>query len=502
MLDTDAGFGDAMVARLKKFLLRSKVEIERLEWRCLALRGAGVDAAAAGLRAALGRSRRAAICRSSGTAGRGIDLLGPKDVVLDPAAGPLPEGIIPVRAGRRRGLPDRLGHPGHGQRAHRQDDRRRGGPGGAVGELHQGLLHRSGAGRPARFAGQQRAPPPRRRRGRPDADPDADRLAFGMTLHAGPRSAMPPATPATDADRRRPTWRTDKVVGTVTSAAWSPELGAWIALAYLHRTVEAPGPVRVRSGDGLGGAQPARVALLPRLDRPARELELGIRAHPLRRTAGRRGGATHSIAASTTPFTLPADVLTGLAIVAMAVLVCVRWPLRTRKVRAAARRLAASAASTGRPYLPWIAVADRLRRLGALQLPGARDPGQSPDLQLHHRRHRPLLPAQDAAVPGLAGRRPGHRPPGLSGRSEASGAAVGASGAGAEAGATVSVSTVSYIVWGALGVAVLVLWGLSYLRPTAVATPRDVVGRLATLPIVRVVLVLGFMWLGWHLFAR
>ena len=56
---------------------------------------------------------------------------------------------------------------------------------------------------------------------------------------------------------------TDKVVGTVTSAAWSPELGAWVALAYLHRTVEAPGPVRVRSGDGLGGAHPARVALPP-----------------------------------------------------------------------------------------------------------------------------------------------------------------------------------------------------------------------------------------------
>jgi hypothetical protein len=66
----------------------------------------------------------------------------------------------------------------------------------------------------------------------------------------------------------------------------------------------------------------------------------------------------------------------------------------------------------------------------------------------------------------------------------------------------VSVSTVSYVVWGAIGVGVLVLWALSYLRPTAVAHPRDVVGRLATLPILRVVLVLGYMWLGWHLFAR
>jgi hypothetical protein len=52
------------------------------------------------------------------------------------------------------------------------------------------------------------------------------------------------------------------------------------------------------------------------------------------------------IAASTRPFTLPADVLTGLAIVGMAVVVVVRWPLRTREVRAATR-------PGGHPYLPW-----------------------------------------------------------------------------------------------------------------------------------------------------
>ncbi len=52
-------------------------------------------------------------------------------------------------------------------------------------------------------------------------------------------------------------------MGTVTSAAWSTELGAWAALGYLHRSVEAPGPVRVRSGDGVGGSLPVRAALLP-----------------------------------------------------------------------------------------------------------------------------------------------------------------------------------------------------------------------------------------------
>jgi glycine cleavage system aminomethyltransferase T len=71
-----------------------------------------------------------------------------------------------------------------------------------------------------------------------------------MTLHA---SDAPPGDGAAD----------DKVAGTVTSAAWSSELGGWIALAYLHRSVEAPGPVRVRSGDGTGVARSVRAAVLP-----------------------------------------------------------------------------------------------------------------------------------------------------------------------------------------------------------------------------------------------
>ena len=75
-------------------------------------------------------------------------------------------------------------------------------------------------------------------------------LARGMTLHAGD---APPGDGAVD----------DKVVGTVTSAAWSAELRSWVALGYLHRSVEAPGPLRVRSGDGLGGSRPVRVEPLP-----------------------------------------------------------------------------------------------------------------------------------------------------------------------------------------------------------------------------------------------
>ena len=84
----------------------------------------------------------------------------------------------------------------------------------------------------------------------PAGPPQDEPLAPGMTLHAGP---APGDDGAAD----------DKVAGTITSAAWSVELGAWIALGYLQRNAEAPGPVRVRSGDGIGGSRPVRAELLP-----------------------------------------------------------------------------------------------------------------------------------------------------------------------------------------------------------------------------------------------
>jgi hypothetical protein len=69
------------------------------------------------------------------------------------------------------------------------------------------------------------------------------------------------------------------------------------------------------------------------------------------------GGCAYSlVAASTTPFTLPADLLTGLAIVAMAVVVIMRWPLRTKKVRAATATPATGVGTGGHPYLPWLAL--------------------------------------------------------------------------------------------------------------------------------------------------
>jgi tRNA-modifying protein YgfZ len=49
VLDTDAGFGDALEERLHRFLIRTKAEVERVYWPCIAVRGPGAkDVEAAG----------------------------------------------------------------------------------------------------------------------------------------------------------------------------------------------------------------------------------------------------------------------------------------------------------------------------------------------------------------------------------------------------------------------------------------------------------------------
>ena len=261
VLDTDAGFGDAMVARLKKFLLRSKVEIERLEWRVLALRGASVDAAAAGLRTALAEAG-VMVLPFGWNGWSGIDLLGPKDVVLDPASGPLPAGITACGSDAAEACRIISGIPAMGSELTDKTI-----------AAEAGLVERTVSFTKGCYTGQELVARldargnnvPRRLVGViGGADPDGERLAFGMTLHAG--AAPDPDVPAEAGAVAAPAVATDKVVGTITSAAWSPELEAWVALAYLHRTVESPGPVRVRSGDGLGDAQPTRAVSLPFLD--------------------------------------------------------------------------------------------------------------------------------------------------------------------------------------------------------------------------------------------
>src|SRR5438309_9279067 len=41
VLDTDAGWGDPVTKRLERFKLRTKAEIDALDWKCLAVRSEG-----------------------------------------------------------------------------------------------------------------------------------------------------------------------------------------------------------------------------------------------------------------------------------------------------------------------------------------------------------------------------------------------------------------------------------------------------------------------------
>jgi hypothetical protein len=61
-----------------------------------------------------------------------------------------------------------------------------------------------------------------------------------------------------------------------------------------------------------------------------------------------------------------------------------------------------------------------------------------------------------------------------------------------------------YAIWAALAAAVLVLWFLSHARSTGrvVARPSAVLTRLAGDPWLRLPLLAGWAWVGWHLFAR
>jgi hypothetical protein len=64
-------------------------------------------------------------------------------------------------------------------------------------------------------------------------------------------------------------------------------------------------------------------------------------------------------------------------------------------------------------------------------------------------------------------------------------------------------SSLGYAIWTLLLVAALALWVLSHAaRGPVVARPSVVLTRLATGPWLRVLLVLAWMWTGWHLFAR
>lgn len=248
VLDVESGYGEAVAARLRRFMLRSKVEIEPLPWRCLSLRGAAVGDAAAGLLTVLAE-RGVLALPFEWNGWTGTDLLGPGDVVLGADPATLPAGVVACGAEAVEACRIESGIPAMGSELTNKTI-----------AAEAGLVERTVSFTKGCYTGQELVARIDARGSKvarrlvgvvaPEGPPDGEPLSRGMTLHAG-------AAPEDDAAAQ------DKVVGSLSSAAWSPVMGAWVALGYLHRTVDAPGPLRVRSGEGPGTSRPARAVTLP-----------------------------------------------------------------------------------------------------------------------------------------------------------------------------------------------------------------------------------------------
>jgi tRNA-modifying protein YgfZ len=221
-LDIDGGHGAALMARLARFKLRSKLDMALIDWVCVALRGAGVRGPETAV--------APVVARVDWHGWAGVDLLGPAESIdvgapalwcSEPAweaariesgvpvmGRELTPGIIPAETGTvERAVSFTKGCFTGQELVARIDSR-----GAAVPHRLVGVVLERGSGP----------------------------LEQGAELFVEGR---------------------ERAAGEVTSGAWCPGLEGWAGLAYVHRSVEIPGPVAVAS-PGVE-ARPAEVRPLP-----------------------------------------------------------------------------------------------------------------------------------------------------------------------------------------------------------------------------------------------
>ena len=230
VVDTDAGCGEAARVRLERFRLRMKVEIDRLDWACLSVRGPSVPV----LVLPDGPTLALPVDWPGWS---GVDLVGP-----EPADDPglttwLPEGVVPCAEEPWEAARIEAGVPVGGREVTE-----------ATIAAEAGLVERTVSFTKGCFTGQELV-------ARLDArGSNVARRLWGLVVADG---ARPPAGAVA--------WTTDgeHEVGVLTSVAWSDRAGAVVALATLHRRVQPPDRVSVRWD---GGVAAAEVCPLPLVD--------------------------------------------------------------------------------------------------------------------------------------------------------------------------------------------------------------------------------------------
>ena len=221
VLDTDGGWGEALAGRLNRFKLRTKAEIVPLPWRCLALRGPGVE----GLTLTAPADEAGSLAGIDADAGwpgvPGVDRLG-----ADPA---LPEGVALVDRAAFELVRIEAGWPRMG--AELSDK---------TIPAETGLVPATVSFTKGCYTGQE--------------------LVARIDSRGG---HVPRHLRAVITDQAAPVGATvalgDKTVGRLTSVAARPG-GGMVALAYLGRDVPVPGPVSLRWD---GGATEGRAEAVP-----------------------------------------------------------------------------------------------------------------------------------------------------------------------------------------------------------------------------------------------
>ena len=212
VLETDAGFGPTVTERLNRFKLRVKCDLDPLAWRCLAVRGPRSHELVEG----------GVVADWPGLAG--ADLVGGSPVP--------PDGVPMCSLEAYEAVRIEAGIPVMG----RELDE------GTI-PAEAGVVDMSVSFTKGCYTGQELVARIDSRGG------NVPRRLRGVIL---PEGASPPGG-ATVQDE-------GKEVGRITSVAFSPRLGAPVALAYVRRAVEVPAEVVVEWD---GGSSPARVHALP-----------------------------------------------------------------------------------------------------------------------------------------------------------------------------------------------------------------------------------------------
>ena len=212
LLDVDGGYGEAVIARLRRFKLRTKADIEALGWRCLSLRGPRVTQLAAGAREWPG------LTLSAGWPGiDGVDLVGE-----DPS---LPDGVPLCDSAAWEAVRVEAGVPRMGAELTERTI-----------PAEAGVVERTVSFTKGCFTGQELV-------ARIDARGSrVPRHLRGVVL-AGADEPPVGATVVGEGGQG------ERELGQLTSVARSPTLGGPVALAYVRREVEPPADIVVRWGD-------------------------------------------------------------------------------------------------------------------------------------------------------------------------------------------------------------------------------------------------------------